>query len=488
MDGHRCATKSMNRSRCLALEILEDRRLLAADFDLAAWLKEMAENPPPADAGVAGSVPAEVGAATAPAPPPIDEMIRHIFADASDDMLDSFMNEFVKHFDGPGGSTTFAAMAPMSAERWTADAVVQWIQQHPGASDQFQQSLTQEVAPVLAQLSKIAEWDGALTIRQDSSLGGLGLALYCGDRFVMQIFAASDAPPPDAELPGAGDFLIRPTDEQLRDIYQQLARLPGIVDRVVDQLFFRNNTAGGAGSAGGSGRNFPEGAELSKAFHDYIHRAANSLANTFKLGGDYQAIWNAIAAATSTTAQSPLRRWDQWKLPLSKFLELLRQAAEKPDAEIAEADSENRARAGGDVVDEVIGGFQDFTVDFLFSESVNAEPKLLANIASWMAGEKGSATEAAFEWTPNWTAVLGLAVAADVTYRVRQSRQNRRSSVVRRATTRSASSRLFDIASGTHDIANDETGGSFTDNSVDACQWIRIDLGEQPTLVSAQFD
>lgn len=474
----------MNRKCTLALEVLEDRRLLAADFDLAAWLKQMTEHPPQAEAGVAGSVPVEVGKESAAAPP-LDEMIRNAFADASDDMLDSFMNEFVKHFDGPGGMSTLAA-ASVRAERWTADAVIQWMQQNPGAADQFHQSLAQEVAPVLSQLSQIADWDGELSIRQGDGLGGLGLALYCGDRFVMQIFAGSDGPP-DVELPGAGDFLNQPTDQQLRDIYQQLARLPSIVDRVVDQLFFRNNSAGGGGAGGGSGRNWPEGAELSKAFHDYAHRAATSIANTFKLGGDYQAIWNAIAAATSTTAQSTLRRWEQWKQPLSKFLELLRQAGEKPDAETVQVDADNRARAGGDIIDEVIGGFQDFTVDFLFSESVNAEPKLIADIANWIVGDRSTSAEAAFDWTPNWTAMLGLAVAADITYRVGRSRQSRRTADRKHATNRSASSRLFDIASSTRDIANEDTGAdAFAADSADACQWIRIDMGAQPTLASVQ--
>lgn len=473
----------MNRSYTLALEVLEDRRLLAADFDLAAWLQQMTEHPPQVDAGVAGSAPVEVGKESAAAPP-IDEMIRHAFANASDDMLDSFMNEFIKHFDGPEGMSTMAG-ASIRAERWTADAVVQWMQQHPGAADQFHQSLAQEVAPVLSQLSQIADWDGELSIRQGDGLGGLGLALYCGDRFVMQIFAGSDGPP-GIELPGADDFLIQPTDQQLRDIYQQLARLPSIVDRVVDQLFFRNTNTGGA-TTGGSTRNSMDGADLSKAFHDYAHRAATSIANTFKLGGDYQAIWNAIAAATSSTTQSTLRRWEQWKQPLSKFLELLRQSAEKPDAETAQVDADNRARVGGDVIDEVIGGFQDFTVDFLFSESVNAEPKLIANIANWIIGDSSTSTEAAFEWTPNWTAMLGLAVAADITYRVGRSRQSRRTSDRKHAANRSASSRLFDIASGTHAIANDDTGAdAFAADSADACQWIRIDMGVQPTLASVQ--
>lgn len=505
------STRPLLRSRLTIgyrpqIESLEERQVLTG-FDLAAWLQQVAAGlPDPSGQAVEYSVPM-------PAEGSQEFVSLHdALAWVPPDCLNSFMVEVSTRFTNPPELPPIVAGAMTAVNGpWNVDAAIAWMQLNPGSIADVKATMIERV-----------------------------VAEYSNEPFSIIIGGPDGVPPPGAPAEGALVIYLPngtlpdgtpPPDDLGPDGVERIFFFR-LINRVVNGLFaqFPGQPPLHVGAIGGQQRGpmfepgergiFVTGPMMPAMLTFCMGGAAGGMTNIVwstcgnyvasKLGWFWERIGNdhidgearsadgAIAGYFSNSMGNVSRfakcnvanmasapRSNELQPPVEK--PRTGETADKAESATNAAISRSRGRIGdGDVVDEALVGFQDYTADFLLGDAIDVEPRL--NVESLTSSLEVPIEAADFEWNSHWALAVGLLTAESVRrfhYR-RRSRDDGRSSTdwlssftgIRRRFDSTPSATLFN---------NESTQGGSGFESESSSQrdaWIRFDVDANTAIIT----
>lgn len=495
------ATRDRKQSdrRRLVFELLEDRRLLAADaeccadceFGLLEWLQQVAAQLPTA----AETAPPVAGTTPTPGVSATDaSFLRIVLAAVPTNDLSVFMNDVVARSLGQTSSGAICDPATVSLPVWTADNVIQWMGDNPHAAGFMKDSFNEILRPLVDPLTMLVNDGGPITIRAlDEAQYDCHFGLYYGDQLLTTI---EDLELPIGDLPPDWSIELQLSQDELADIARQLADIPLLLDRVVSGMF---RFAPGAMVRIGMGSSPSWEGQLPNILTELGQR---TYALSTQLPG---LLLKAIAAHPSwePTSESPdgptagsMAQLHRWQIQISEWLKFLSRSvdelvhSEDATADKSADDSEapalsKRAQAAAGVLDEVISGIQDFTSEIFGDEAIYVEPRL--GIQELIFGGVGSNDSANIDPRLHWSAAVAMVVAAEIVHR----RRRRVGSISANDSSDSASSSRRRSSSLTgiweSGLSHPSTVETSRDSrSTSSSQWIRFGSELAPTTLNLQ--